>query len=65
MNLSNIIKNKTIKLFLIPPPAHEIKIVKINLNLKPKMGLNKNTTLFIGPKKVRALENSFTASAAG
>lgn len=52
-------------MFLIPPAEHEIKVVKINLKLNPKIGLNKNTTLFIGPKKVRALENNFTASAAG
>lgn len=39
--------------------------MKIKLKPNPKIGLNKNTILFIGPKKVRALENSFTASAAG
>lgn len=49
----------------MPPPAHEIKVIKINLKPNPKIGLNKNTTLFIDPTKVRALENNLTASAAG
>jgi len=63
--LNSINNRNTAKRVLVTPPVKLIKALNKTVKNKAAAGLAKNTNLFIGPRTVNLLVNSFTASAAG